>query len=79
MRTQIKQWGNSMAVRIPKAMAESLALGSNAEVELNVTDGALLIKPYRRDESLAELVAAITPDNLHSEVTTGTPHGREIW
>lgn len=29
--------------------------------------------------NLDNLIAAITPDNLHSKISTGRPVGNEIW
>ncbi|GAA3411621.1 hypothetical protein ACFFNY_20505 [Paenibacillus hodogayensis] len=40
-------------------------------------DGHLVIKP--KSATLDELLAHVTPDNLHKEVSTGEPQGRESW
>ena len=78
MRAQAKQWGNSLAIRIPKAAADTLQLQADSEVELTVSDGMLLIKPQPQ-ESLDSLLARVTPANLHAEVTSGPPRGQETW
>jgi antitoxin MazE len=80
MVATVAKWGNSLAVRIPQHVVKEIQLTEGAEVELVVIDGNLVIKPrLRRRYSLAELVAAITPENLHSEVEAGVAVGNEVW
>ncbi|AKG20218.1 AbrB/MazE/SpoVT family DNA-binding domain-containing protein [Calothrix sp. 336/3] len=80
MVATVAKWGNSLAVRIPQHVAKEIQLTEGAEVDLVVIDGNLVIKPrLRRRYSLEELVAAITPENLHSEVETGVAAGNEVW
>ena len=80
MQTQIKKWGNSLALRIPKLMAEQLAIKTDTEVEIVVEDGQLMIRPLPEpDLTLEDLLAQITEENLHDEVETGTAVGKEVW
>ncbi|MDQ0166974.1 antitoxin MazE [Bacillus horti] len=73
----IQKWGNSLGIRIPKALAMKVGLEEGSEIDLDVEDGHLVIKP--KTKKLDELLSKITPDNLHSEVHTGEPQGRETW
>lgn len=80
MQTQIKKWGNSLALRIPKLLAEQLDIKTDTEVEIAVEDGQLLIKPLPEPTlTLEELLSQITAENLHEEVETGTAVGGEVW
>lgn len=80
MVATVAKWGNSLAVRIPQHIAKEIQLIEGAEVDLVVIDGNLVIKPRpRRRYSLEELVTAITPENLHSEVESGAAVGNEAW
>ncbi|GIO98411.1 multidrug transporter MatE [Paenibacillus lautus] len=72
---QVQKWGNSLGIRIPKALAMEIGLEEGSEIDLDVKDGHLVIKP--RTNTLEDLLSKITPDNLHSEVQTGEPQGRE--
>ncbi|MCD9020604.1 AbrB/MazE/SpoVT family DNA-binding domain-containing protein [Cohnella silvisoli] len=72
---QVQKWGNSLGIRIPKALALKVGLKEGSEVDLDIEDGHLIIKL----KSLDELLAQITPYNLHAEVPTGEPQGRESW
>ncbi|WP_274365621.1 AbrB/MazE/SpoVT family DNA-binding domain-containing protein [Paenibacillus thermotolerans] len=74
---QVQKWGNSLGIRIPKSLALKVGLEEGSEIDLDVEDGHLVIKP--KSTSLEELLAQVTPDNLHKEVSTGEPEGRESW
>jgi antitoxin MazE len=78
MRAKVQKWGNSLAVRIPKAFAEEVGLHPDADVELSVRQGDLVLAPRRREYTLEELVRKITPGNRHEETDFGPPVGREI-
>ena len=80
MHAQIKKWGNSLALRIPKPLAEQLSIKSDTEVEIQIVDDQLMIKPLPEPElTLENLLAQITAENLHDEVETGTAVGGEVW
>lgn len=80
MKTMIQRWGNSLALRIPKAFAEEISVREGDEVEMNVAKGRLVIAPRPpRDYHLADLVAEIRPRNQHREIVTGEPRGNEVW
>jgi len=79
MVTKVQKWGNSLAVRIPKALARELATECGAEVDLAVEEGRLIVTPVRRPRyTLEELVAGITPENLHEATDWGPPVGKEL-
>ena len=80
MQTKIQKWGNSLGLRIPRAFAEEAGVEAGAEVNLTVRDGNLVVMPARRiSYCLSELVGKITAKNVHGEVDSGGPVGREIW
>ena len=76
---RVTRWGNSLAVRIPKALAEQTRIEEGSEVELSISDGALTIRPMARTYRLDELLAQVTPRNRHDEVDWGEPQGKEVW
>ena len=80
MKATIQKWGNSLAVRIPKAFADELGLERDSLVALTMTKGMLVLKPAKRVRpALAALLDRVTPDNIHAEVDLGPPQGRESW
>lgn len=80
MKTHVQKWGNSLAVRIPKAFAVDLEIDQDASVDLTVEDGALILRPLpTAGYHLSDLLAKVTEDNLHPVVEWGAPLGREEW
>lgn len=75
----MQKWGNSLAIRIPKAFAESLQVREETIVELVVTEAGLVVRPVTTDHTLADLLARVTDGNIHEEIPTGRPVGREVW
>jgi antitoxin MazE len=80
MIARIQKWGNSLGLRIPKVLAADAHVTEGTSVELNVENGRLVIAPCRKSKCrIEDLVAGITPENLHRESDTGSPVGREVW
>jgi antitoxin MazE len=80
MRTKVQRWGHSLALRIPKPFAIEAKLGDQTEVDLTVTNGKLVVAPATKPaHSLEDLLSRVTKRNLHGEIDTGTPVGREAW
>ena len=78
--TQVAKWGNSLGLRIPKAVAESARLREGDPVDLAVTkDRTLVVRPARRRYNLNELVSRITARNRHKETNWGRPVGKALW
>ena len=78
MCTQVTKWGNSLAIRLPKPLADELDLDVDSEVTLTVSNGKIIITPNRRRYSLDELLAGITDANCHEETSTGEAVGAEV-
>ncbi len=79
MQTQVGKWGNSLAVRIPGTYAKDLDLKEGMELDVSVIDGGLLLRPRAKTFTLEELLAQITPENVHGETDWGKAEGREAW
>jgi antitoxin MazE len=80
MLAKAQKWGNSLAVRLPKTLAEECGIEADSPVEIVREDNLIIIKPVRKKGfSLDRLLAGVTKDNIHSEVSTGKPAGKEIW
>lgn len=80
MKTRVQKWGNSLAVRIPKAFADEVNLSIESEVDLSIHDDKIVLSPVRRRKfRLQELVDQIRDDQLHGETDWGPPVGKEAW
>ena len=81
MKTEFKKWGNSLALRVPIAVAKQVGASEGKRVEMTVEGNAIVIKVVhkRRRYRLQDLVAGMTEENCHSETDWGAPVGNEIW
>jgi antitoxin MazE len=79
MKTLVRKWGNSLAIRIPKAFAQAVGLEQGGEVELSVEKGRVVVVPCAVPSyNLDELLAGIRPSNLHEETDWGPAVGKEV-
>ncbi len=77
MEIQFAKWGNSVALRVPSKVAESLGIVPGSVANLDLKRDKLIITPCRHAYQLEDLLAGITSKNLHSEVQTGNAVGAE--
>lgn len=79
MYTKIQKWGNSQAVRLPKAVLEKVGLKENDPVEIRVHNGNLLLVPQKKHLTLQERAAGYQGYYHPVEWDTGKPVGKEVW
>jgi len=77
MQPRVQKWGNSLGVRIPLSLAQKAGLKEGVPIDLQADDNMLIIR--RRQYTLEQLLAQVSPDNVHGEIKTGSPVGREAW
>jgi antitoxin MazE len=76
----VSKWGNSLGIRIPKSIAEQVALQEGDEISLLVEGNKIIISPAKKSKyTLEELLEGMSDENLHSEIDWGTPQGNETW
>ncbi len=81
MLAKVQKWGNSLALRLPKSLAEEADVHLDSPVEISVRDHAIVIEHVKRKASfsLDQLLDGVSPDNLHGEIGVDSPVGREVW
>jgi antitoxin MazE len=87
VKQSVVRWGNSLAVRIPSAVAKPLGLAERSQVTLLVTRGKLLITPTETipdfsDKDLRKALRLLKKAKRADRVATlelGKPVGREVW
>jgi antitoxin MazE len=80
MQTRVQKWGNSLAVRIPKSFALESHLTQDSLIEISIEAGKIILQPVKPgSQSLAQLLEAVTDENLHDEINTGISMGQEAW
>ena len=78
MKTTAQKWGNSLAIRVPKSIAQQAGLKVKDDLDIEVRKGVLVLRPHlRRVYRLEDLVKLMTPRNVHKELDFGGPVGRE--
>ena len=76
-QAQIVKWGNSLAVRIPKPVAERAGVREGDHIVIEAAKGQIKLRRKQRIPTLQELVAQITVDNRYDEIADGPAHGKE--
>ena len=76
-KSHIARWGSSLAVRIPKPVAEHWGVQEGSAIEIVSRGDHVVLRKKTYD--LADLLDQIRPDNLHSEWETGQIEGKEEW
>ena len=79
MVTRVQKWGNSLALRIPQSFAVQVKVAAGTAVDIAVEKGQLIVRPVRQRYRLRDLLKAVDRRNVHAEVQTGRPVGRETW
>jgi antitoxin MazE len=80
MRVQVRKWGNSLALRIPKPFAQDAGVREGTVVDVSLSEGRLVVAPLRsRKVTLKDLLGRVTRRNVHAEAQTGPAVGREAW
>ncbi|KAF3890040.1 MULTISPECIES: AbrB/MazE/SpoVT family DNA-binding domain-containing protein [Nostocales] len=80
MSTVISRWGNSLAIRIPKAVADQIQVEEGTPVSISISGDSIVITPQKRKKyTLDQLLEGMTPDKFHPEIDTGSAAGNEAW
>ena len=79
MKTKVKKWGNSAAVRIPASVMDGMQLHLDDIVEVREEKGRIVIEPVRQKTyDLNDLLNGITSKNRHEAVELGFPTQRRL-
>jgi len=80
MLLKVQKWGNSVALRIPKSFASEINVQSGTLVDLSLKNKKLIISPLFNEEfNLKSMLSQINKNNIHKEIKTGKPAGKELW
>ena len=80
IRASVGKWGNSAAIRLPASLMTQAKLSANQPLDLVLSEGKIILEPIvDQDLNLADLLSQITPENIHGEVESGLPIGKEVF
>ena len=81
-KIQIAKWGNSSAIRLPKATLDELGLKQGDTVDLTVEHGKAILQPERPKKITLEWIISemkrLGPENEPELVDWGPDRGEEI-
>ena len=78
LKAQVVKWGNSLAVRIPKAVAQEALMEEGDAVVIKAARNRFELRRTEKIPTLKELVAQITPENRYEETAWRRERGKEI-
>ncbi|MDZ7960951.1 MAG: AbrB/MazE/SpoVT family DNA-binding domain-containing protein [Aulosira sp. DedQUE10] len=80
MTAVVAKWGNSLAIRIPRMVAEQVHVTEGTDITITVSGNSIVITPKKRKKyTLDELLEGMTPEKFHPEFETGNAVGNEDW
>lgn len=77
MQAVVQKWGNSLGLRIPSLWAKDNNVKSGSKIEVITEKGKMVILPQKK--SLDDMMAMVTSNNIHSEISAGHAVGKEEW
>ena len=80
MQAQVKEWGNSQGIRIPKEVLKRAGIALDEMLDVTVSDGIITLTKSFRHKTLEERAAEFDGKlMLDGEYDWGEPVGREVW
>jgi len=74
----ISEWGNSLAVRLAKSVAEAAGVTAGTRVMIAAQRGRIIIETVRQERDLDEMLAAFDPKRHSGEIMAFDPIDREV-
>ena len=76
-KSHVSKWGASLAIRIPKAIADQWGVHEGSAIEIVPQGDQVVLRKKTYD--LKNMLSRVSPDNLHEERDTGPAQGGEEW
>ncbi len=79
MHLTIQKWGNSLALRIPNAVAKQVNVHQGSRMELSLTANKIILSAAGQEYKLQDLLKKVSKKNAYKEESFGKPQGKEVW
>ena len=82
MVTKVQKWGNSLGLRLTKAVLQEAQIVVGDAVKVSVQGRTIMIEPVEQVRGTYDLKALVSrlPHDYHvDEVAWGDPVGKEVW
>lgn len=76
-KSHVARWGGSLAVRIPKSIAEQWGVHEGSAIEIASRGEQVVMR--KRAYNLTDMLDQVTAENLHPEMSAGPALGNEEW
>lgn len=77
MQVNVTKWGNSLGLRLPKALVQQVGIKDGERVSIVVDGDRLIVEKARSAFRLADMLAGMRPDDVRSAFDWGQDAGRE--
>jgi antitoxin MazE len=77
MHVQLSKWGNSLGLRLPRALAAQIGIREGQKVKMTAEGGRLIIEPAAETWRLEDLLVGMTPEAMGEAFDWGADEGRE--
>ena len=78
MQVLLSKWGNSLGLRLPKALTAEIGMSEGQKVEVRVEGGRIIVEPVRKTLTLEQMMENVTPEAMREAWDWGDDMGREI-
>ena len=78
VRSTIQKWGNSQAIRLPKAILDIAQLSENEPIQIIAEPNRIIIQKSKMHKPLRERLAGFDGTYIAEEWDTGLPVGKEV-
>jgi antitoxin MazE len=77
MQVRLSKWGNSLGLRLPRALAAEIGVAEGQRVEIRADKGRLIVEPVREAYTWAQMLENVTPEAMREAFEWGDDLGRE--
>jgi antitoxin MazE len=78
MQVLLSKWGNSLGLRLPKALTAEIGMSEGQKVEVRAEGGRIIVEPVRKTLTLEQMMENVTPEAMREAWDWGDDVGREI-
>ena len=78
MQVLLSKWGNSLGLRLPKALTAEIGMSEGQKVEVRSEGGRIIVEPVRKTLTLEQMMENVTPEAMREAWDWGDDVGREI-
>lgn len=80
MLVHFEKIDGGVTLQLPEELAANPVFSSGDMVNVSRENGRLVVtKPEEPAYDIEEMIASITDENRHAEISTGRPVGNEVW